>query len=315
MEDKLKYVNNDLSELNFKLSSLYDILKIKEIANVNQLKELTQILSIIKENEQFFTAGKNLLPDISQIVSTLTYDLSELKNKLIKSDEEIKQNINAYDLLLNFGSNSVREKEELKLKRDNEINELNKYTVEIKQFNRLGYKGKLDINNEPVETINVAEQTAVELNQIDVNQKNLISSMKIGFKSAGNLLSSAISESIIPLSKVNSLTEQLLHTFIEAASKALLMKTIFGGLDVLFSNGLSFGSSGNSLPISDIFPLPDNSINNFYSGKNSEQLKSNLNYYKEAEITLNIPKVEFRQKGYDLHAIIKKAETKANRYL
>ncbi|HPN39414.1 MAG TPA: hypothetical protein PL041_13515 [Melioribacteraceae bacterium] len=313
MDNKLKFVNIDLSELNFKLGSLFEILKIKEINNYNELKKLSEILLAYKNDNTVLPENKKQINEISEIISTLKYDLSELKKSLITSDSELKRNINAYNLLLQYDNLSYREREELQNKIEKYSNALNKY--ELKVSSGYGYKGRLNINNKPYDSVAIGYKQSYELETIDGMQKNLVSSLKAGFNSAGMVLSSAIAQSILPLNKVNSLAERLLHTFTEAATKALLIKTIFSGFDIMFNNGFNIFRGNNALNITDIIPMPATPINNIYGNKNIEIIKHGLNYNTTKDITLNIPKVEFVQKGYDLQAVIKKVTTTNNKYL
>ncbi len=313
MEDKSKYINSDLSELNFKLSSLYEIIKIKEISNAADIKRIDEVITTLKNDNSLSDAQKKLLPEITELINTLKYDLSELKNKIIKSDYEIEKSIKDYDILLNYGDNSIREAEEIKNKKESYKKELEKY--EIKPNTGYGYKGKLDINSIPFNGVSIPEQFYYELEKVDLTQKQIVDSMKTGFRTAGTVLSSAIADSIIPLGKVNSLTKLLVNTFIEATTKALLMKTILGGFENIFTSGFNGNGVFNTIPINGILPVEENAIINYHSIKNYEQLKSNGNLRRNEEITLNIPQVEFKQKGYDLHAVIKKVNLNNNRYL
>jgi len=313
MDDKPKYIGNDLSELNFRLSSLYEFIKIKEITNAADLKQLEQIIASLKSANDISEGQKKLLPEISELISTLKYDLSELKNKIIKSDDELKQDIYNYDVILNYGNYSIREKDELKRKKDNYVNELNKYV--IKPSMGYGYMGKLNVNSIPYESVNIGMQYVSEFEKVDSLQKNLVNSMQTGFKAAGNVLSSAIADSIIPLNKVNSLTQVLLKTFIEASTKALLMKTIFSGVDNLFSAGFGFGSFTNPLSFNDILPVNNNSFVAYNSVDNYKHVNYALKYPENNEIVVKIPQVEFKQKGYDLTAVIKKVSSNNSRYL
>lgn len=313
MEDKSKYINSDLSELNFKLSSLYEIIKIKEISNAADIKRIDEVITALKNDNSLSDAQKNLLPEITELINTLKYDLSELKNKIIKSDYEIEKSIKDYDILLNYGDNSIREAEEIKNKKESYKKELEKY--EIKPNSGYGYKGKLDINSIPFNGVSIPEQFYYELEKVDLTQKQIVDSMKTGFRTAGTVLSSAIADSIIPLGKVNSLTKLLVNSFIEATTKALLMKTILSGFENIFTSGFNGNGVFNSIPLNGILPVEENAIINYHSIKNYEQLKSNVNLRRNEEITVNIPQVEFKQKGYDLHAVIKKVNLNNNRYL
>lgn len=308
MSDLLKYLNNNLNELNNRLSLLGNILQTKE---VNDQKAINILLNEINKKlteEGLTKTEKNKLNDIKEIINAFKFDIISLKDKLITTDEELKQKIKSYNLLLNYSNSGFREKEEILTKKANAEKELMKY--DIKPIMGYGYKGRLDINNKPYSNVNITAVAQDQLTKIDENQKNLTDSMITGFKAAGNVLANSLADAIIPMGKVKTLAQSILYSFIQAATKAMLFKTILSGVNSIFGgNFMGLNTVAQNLI------LPSKSITPFYERKNYEMLKADNYYKKVSEITLNIPKVEFKQNGYDLRAVIKKLTNSENRYL
>ncbi len=308
MNDLLKYLNNNLSELNLRLSSLGNILQTKEVTDLKGINLLINEINKKLNEDNLTKTEKNKLNDIKEVINAFKFDLASLKTKLITTDEELKQKIKSYNVLLNYTDIGIREKAEILNKKISAEKELNKY--DIKPIMGYGYKGRLNINNVPFDSVNITAVAKDEFYKIDETQKNLTDSMITGFKAAGNVLATSLADAIIPMNKVKSLAESILYSFIQAATKAMLFKTILGGVESIFGGGfVGLNSFTQSLI------LPQKNITPFYEGKNYELLKSDNYYKKVSEITLNIPKVEFKQSGYDLRAVIKKLTNSESRYL
>jgi len=313
MNENQKYVQTDIDELNEKLKQL-NILTgntFAEIQNgitgldLSKISAITDWIKQFTEDSTIPVSINRLAKEISETITVLNYDINNLKSNLILSDDEIKTKYQSLSQIVQLGNNSIRERILLNEKLKSLEEELNQYTLKETPFNNMGYTGKLSVNSSPVENVPIYDN--VQNNNFGFTNNDIVEkSVRRGYILAGYSFASSITASIIPLEKVNSLAQNLLKTFTEVVLKSIIIRTLFSGFDSVIGGELPLlggGLFGNNSALPAIYSnkvLPNNKA--IYGSSNS------------IDVNLIMPKVEFKQTGYDLKAVINKVEKSMDRY-
>ena len=322
MEDDLNNVKTGITELYTKMNSLTELLNVnldKNILSVNDfnfnkinylmdwansaenISNKVSGLDVIDENK------KTMLFEIKEIINALNYDLEKLKGTVINTDDELKTKLESINNVLLLGNNSIRERIELWEQKQKIEDKLDSSTLEKASFENMGYKGRLNVNNAPYDNVPVKPLNMQPANIVIGEQIKLTEALYRGYNSVGYVLSSSIAHAVAPFNKVNSLAQILLNTFIEVTARALIFKTLMGGFNIL-SGGITDLFSGSSSML--IKALPG-----IQTTKNVETLfNNNVPLNNRVDVNVNIPKVEFKQTGYDLKAVINKVEKSMDKY-
>lgn len=313
MNDNQKYIKADIDELNEKLKQLNSLTgnMFSELQNgisgldLSKINDIAEWIKQITDNSTTPLSIKQLAKDINETITILNYDVNSLKTNVITSDEEIKAKYISISQVIQMGNNSIRERillnEKLKLLEQ----ELNKYTLKEVPFNNMGYTGKLNVNNSTVEGIPIYNDVQNN-NTLSDNSDIVDKSVRRGYISAGYSFASSITASIMPLEKVNSLAQNLLKTYTEVVLKSIILRTLFSG--VSSAVGGEFPLLGNSL-FGDNTAMPA-----IYTNKSLPNNKAFYGSSSSIDVNLTVPKVEFKQTGYDLKAVINKVEKSLDRY-
>ncbi|MFH0733246.1 MAG: hypothetical protein V1773_01070 [bacterium] len=322
MEDDLNNVKNGITELNTKMNSLTELLNLnldKNILSVNDLnfnkinylKDWVNFtantnngissLDVIDENK------KTLLFEIKEIMNALNYDVEKLKGNVINTDDELKTKLESINNILLLGNNSIRERIELWEQKQKIEEKLDSFTLEKTSFENMGFKGRLNVNNVPYDNVPVKPLNMKSANIVMGEQIKLTEALNRGYNSVGYVLSSSIANAVAPFNKVNSLAQILLNTFIEVTARALIFKTLMGGFNIL-SGGVTDLFGGSTSMLTKALP-------GIQTTKNIETLfNNNVPLNNRVDVNINIPKIEFKQTGYDLKAVINKVEKSMDKY-
>ncbi len=320
MEDDLNNVKNSIIELNSKMFSLTELLNInldKSILSVsdlnfNKINYLLEWVNSIDKNPAEFENSssmdenkKVLLFEIKEIIQNLNYDVEKLKGSVINTDDELKTKLESINNVLQTGNNSIRERIELWEEKQKIEDKLDLYNLEKTPFENMGYKGRA--NNKKIDNVPIGPINMQPVNYIMGEQIRLTEALHRGYSAVGYALSSSIANAVAPFNKVNSLAQILLNTFIEVTARALIFRTLMGGFNILGGGISDLFGGGTS--------LNPKALPGIQTYRNVETLFSNnIPLSNKVDVNINIPKVEFKQTGYDLKAVINKVEKSADKY-
>lgn len=291
-DELFKYLIEDISELIEKINSLVEIKELDKYKGKEPdiIKDVPDIENSLKAKDYKGKSNQEAIGILDQI-ATIKYDLSQVINGNIKSDEELKQEIVKLNYLLSSGALSTRERILVSEKIEKNEQELKKYDIEVTKFENMTPKFR---EKTPFATVDIGEQKAIE------NEKGDLIEMEIlqrSISAAGKEFAKNMADSIIPLNKANNMAEQLLNTFTRTVIQLTIMKSISGAIDIGFGSGSGLAGlfSGNS----NIANMATGAI----QGVNTMQ-----------KIQIEIPKVEFKQAGYDMKAVVDKINKVVDKY-
>lgn len=292
-DDLFKYLIEDIEILIDKINSLVDIKDLDKYKGKEPdiIKDVPDIENILKANDYKGKSNTEAISILDQI-ATIKYDLGQLINGNIKSDSELKAEIEKLNYILSTGALSPRENVIIQEKINEKEKELKKYDIEVTKFENMTPKFN---ENKPYATVDIGEQKATELEKGDLIEMEILQK---SIAASGREFAKNIADSIIPLSKANNIAEQLLNTFTRSVIQLTIMKAVSGAFEL----GLGGGSGG----LSGLFGMNGN------IGNNAAGAVPTMNAMQKVQV--EIPKVEFKQAGYDMKAVVDKINKVVDKY-